>query len=492
MLAFLLTVMSVNFSFSATPVSGKYIETCAALAKLPLGILADYYDCNDEAGKALIFESLYLATDVVNTVMKISHHSDDVSAFEIGFFVYHSIKFFSRIKEYSELSQNYSSKEKDKLEKENNKNTKNNFYKVLLKTLKYGGLVGDSFFSLCFAGIDGDFKEAKFARFFSSWSGSCLKLISTCADTKKSEFYLKKYLLTALIGTVGSIIFKNFTQQLEHEKKINCLNKRRKELETLLEDIRNLGEDGRNVVDENKGIWDFLYDNLHLNEEEWCEKLRKKREELLEEVRVRKRERQKEEEIKRREEEARRREEEKHREEKAKKERAGYDPFEEFLKRQEEARKKREEEARKRREEEARKRRGGFGYGFRPGPDPFDDDFFRHFFGGDPRFGGRGPAPGFARPVGPTYYDVLGVGRNAGEREINIAYRKRALKVHPDKHGGKGDMFKLVGAAKDILLDKQKRREYDDYLRTGFLPPNYGDVTVSPQLLADLNKAIGR
>ncbi|MFC1656787.1 molecular chaperone DnaJ [Patescibacteria group bacterium] len=66
------------------------------------------------------------------------------------------------------------------------------------------------------------------------------------------------------------------------------------------------------------------------------------------------------------------------------------------------------------------------------------------------------------------YYQILGVDKNASDDEIKKAYRKSALKYHPDRgKDGNETKFKEINEAYQILSDKQKRTNYDQFGQAG-------------------------
>ena len=74
------------------------------------------------------------------------------------------------------------------------------------------------------------------------------------------------------------------------------------------------------------------------------------------------------------------------------------------------------------------------------------------------------------------YYEVLGVEKSASAEEIKKAYRKKAMKYHPDRNPGDKEAeekFKELGEAYEVLSDDDKRARYDQFGFAG-VDPNYG------------------
>lgn len=65
------------------------------------------------------------------------------------------------------------------------------------------------------------------------------------------------------------------------------------------------------------------------------------------------------------------------------------------------------------------------------------------------------------------YYEVLGVSKDASADEIKKAFRKAAVKHHPDKEGGDETKFKEINEAYEVLKDQQKRQRYDQFGHAG-------------------------
>lgn len=74
------------------------------------------------------------------------------------------------------------------------------------------------------------------------------------------------------------------------------------------------------------------------------------------------------------------------------------------------------------------------------------------------------------------YYEILGVSKDASDKELKTAYRKMALKFHPDQNKEKDaeEKFKEVNEAYEILSDKQKKQAYDQFGHAAFDPSAAG------------------
>ena len=75
------------------------------------------------------------------------------------------------------------------------------------------------------------------------------------------------------------------------------------------------------------------------------------------------------------------------------------------------------------------------------------------------------------------YYESLGVSKSADEKEIKKAYKKLAMKYHPDRTAGdkaKEEMFKEIQEAYEVLKDDQKRAAYDQYGHAAFEQGGHG------------------
>jgi len=75
------------------------------------------------------------------------------------------------------------------------------------------------------------------------------------------------------------------------------------------------------------------------------------------------------------------------------------------------------------------------------------------------------------------YYEVLGVNREATDQELKSAYRKQALRYHPDRNPGDHaaeEKFKQASEAYQVLSDADKRAAYDRYGHAGLGGQGFG------------------
>jgi len=92
------------------------------------------------------------------------------------------------------------------------------------------------------------------------------------------------------------------------------------------------------------------------------------------------------------------------------------------------------------------------------------------------------------------YYEVLGLGKDAGDQEIKSAYRKLALKYHPDRNPddpSAEDRFKEASEAYSVLSDAQKRAAYDRYGHAGLQGAGGGGPAFNPEAFSDFSDILG-
>ena len=93
------------------------------------------------------------------------------------------------------------------------------------------------------------------------------------------------------------------------------------------------------------------------------------------------------------------------------------------------------------------------------------------------------------------YYEILGVARNAGEQDVKSAYRKLALKYHPDRNPGDRaaeERFKEAAEAYAVLGDPEKRARYDRFGHAGVAgSAGPGGPGFNPDIFADFSDILG-
>ncbi len=92
------------------------------------------------------------------------------------------------------------------------------------------------------------------------------------------------------------------------------------------------------------------------------------------------------------------------------------------------------------------------------------------------------------------YYEILGVSRNATQDEIKSAYRKLALKYHPDRNKNDPqaeEKFKEATEAYEVLSDPEKRAIYDRYGKAGLNGTGFGDQTYGYKAYTDFSDIFG-
>ena len=93
-----------------------------------------------------------------------------------------------------------------------------------------------------------------------------------------------------------------------------------------------------------------------------------------------------------------------------------------------------------------------------------------------------------------SYYEILEVEKNASGEAIKKAYRKKAMKYHPDRNPGDQEaemLFKEAAEAYEVLSDVQKRRVYDAYGKEGLRSSGYSGPGTSEDIFSHINSMFG-
>ena len=189
----------------------KKSQVIAAAAKLPCVVLSDYFYFKNDIKKSLIFDSLYLATDVVDTALKMYHREKNIHFLEIVFVFYHMVSFITKMVELKNLDNESDIKKEEISEEINSKEDNENLNKNNLKRrffynfLKYGSLLSDSVFSVGFAYTKND----EIASWISSL-GVWQKIFIDCVNNRDFKFDSNSFAVFSLIfGFLWTILDGN-------------------------------------------------------------------------------------------------------------------------------------------------------------------------------------------------------------------------------------------------------------------------------------------
>ena len=91
------------------------------------------------------------------------------------------------------------------------------------------------------------------------------------------------------------------------------------------------------------------------------------------------------------------------------------------------------------------------------------------------------------------YYDILGLQKGASKDEIKKAYRKVAMKYHPDRNPGDAEAeakFKEASEAAEVLTNEQKRQRYDQFAMQELMDKRVASVELKVSLILEISLVI--
>ncbi|MBD3231297.1 hypothetical protein GF322_01410 [Candidatus Dependentiae bacterium] len=221
-------------------VLGK-IEVLCAAGKLSTAILSDVCHINNKEKAALFFKTIYSSSSVLNTLIKIYDHCEDVTFLEMGFGIY----------DLFELIKNLKQNKKTSFEQESNEDDSNNREKrIFYCLLKYSFIFAEAEYSVLFS-LDNN-KACSYRNIY-SWLSTWARILSNSIDTKKIEIsegvpvYLALVLISNLFANIRRV--KKMKKSL-HDILKDVSKKYQEEIITNIEkEIKSKQEELKNTTD---------------------------------------------------------------------------------------------------------------------------------------------------------------------------------------------------------------------------------------------------
>lgn len=86
-----------------------------------------------------------------------------------------------------------------------------------------------------------------------------------------------------------------------------------------------------------------------------------------------------------------------------------------------------------------------------------------------------------------NYYKILGLDQSCSQEDVKKAYKKLAIKYHPDKNNGNDEQFKKITEAYEVLSDPEQRRHYDNPVPKGIILRHQNPFEMFNQMFHQFN-----